>query len=108
MGVKLELISPGDGKRFPHKGDTVEVHYVGTLADGTKFDSSRDRNKTFCFRLGSGDVIRGWDEGLAQMSVGQRCKMTVSPEYAYGARGHPGIIPPNSTLFFDVELIKIK
>ncbi|XP_077623133.1 peptidyl-prolyl cis-trans isomerase FKBP1A isoform X1 [Crocuta crocuta] len=78
------------------------------LEDGKKFDSSRDRNKPFKFMLGKQEVIRGWEEGVAQMSVGQRAKLTISPDYAYGATGHPGIIPPNATLVFDVELLKLE
>ncbi|KAJ6655868.1 hypothetical protein lerEdw1_004638 [Lerista edwardsae] len=80
----------------------------GMLEDGKKFDSSRDRNKPFKFVMGKQEVIRGWEEGVAQMSVGQRAKMIISPDYAYGATGHPGIIPPNATLIFDVELIKLE
>nr|XP_032622236.1 peptidyl-prolyl cis-trans isomerase FKBP1A isoform X1 [Chelonoidis abingdonii] len=78
------------------------------LEDGKKFDSSRDRNKPFKFVMGKQEVIRGWEEGVAQMSVGQRAKMIISPDYAYGSTGHPGIIPPNATLIFDVELIKLE
>uniref|UniRef100_A0A7N5JUM2 peptidylprolyl isomerase n=1 Tax=Ailuropoda melanoleuca TaxID=9646 RepID=A0A7N5JUM2_AILME len=82
--------------------------YCRMLEDGKKFDSSRDRNKPFKFMLGKQEVIRGWEEGVAQMSVGQRAKLTISPDYAYGATGHPGIIPPNATLVFDVELLKLE
>uniref|UniRef100_A0ABI8AG21 peptidylprolyl isomerase n=8 Tax=Eutheria TaxID=9347 RepID=A0ABI8AG21_FELCA len=82
--------------------------FTGMLEDGKKFDSSRDRNKPFKFMLGKQEVIRGWEEGVAQMSVGQRAKLTISPDYAYGATGHPGIIPPNATLVFDVELLKLE
>ncbi|XP_077623135.1 peptidyl-prolyl cis-trans isomerase FKBP1A isoform X3 [Crocuta crocuta] len=85
-----------------------EVTGGGMLEDGKKFDSSRDRNKPFKFMLGKQEVIRGWEEGVAQMSVGQRAKLTISPDYAYGATGHPGIIPPNATLVFDVELLKLE
>ncbi|KAM4570986.1 FKBP prolyl isomerase 1Ab [Fundulus heteroclitus] len=108
MGVEIETIKPGDGRTFPKKGQTCVVHYVGTLTDGTKFDSSRDRDKPFRFKIGRQEVIRGWDEGVAQMSVGQRAKLTCSPDYAYGSKGHPGIIPPNTTLIFDVELIYLE
>ncbi|KAG0417250.1 hypothetical protein HPB47_005751 [Ixodes persulcatus] len=81
------------GQTFPKTGQTVVVHYTGTLANGQQFDSSRDRGKPFKFRIGKGEVIRGWDEGVAQMSVGQRAKVICSPDYAYGAVGHPGIYP---------------
>ncbi|KAJ3649895.1 hypothetical protein Zmor_021612 [Zophobas morio] len=108
MGVQVETLSPGDGQTFPKTGQTVVVHYTGTLQNGTKFDSSRDRGVPFKFRIGKGEVIKGWDEGVAQLSVGQRAKLTCSPDYAYGSRGHPGIIPPNSTLIFDVELLKVE
>lgn len=84
------------------------VHYVGTLDNGKEFDSSRKRGKPFKFTVGKGEVIRGWDEGVAQLSVGERAKLVCSPDYAYGSRGHPGIIPPNATLTFDVELLGIE
>ena len=105
MGVTKDIISAGDNASYPSKGAKVQVHYTGTLTDGTKFDSSRDRGKPFEFTLGQGQVIKGWDEGVAQMSKGERAKLTCSPDYAYGNRGFPGLIPPNSTLVFDVELI---
>nr|XP_020479803.1 peptidyl-prolyl cis-trans isomerase FKBP1A-like isoform X1 [Monopterus albus] len=115
MGVEIETITPGDGKTtarkgrtFPKKGQTCVVHYVGSLTDGTKFDSSRDRDKPFRFKIGKQEVIRGWEEGVVQMSVGQRAKLTCSPDYAYGNKGHPGIIPPNATLIFDVELLGLE
>jgi len=104
MGVDVETIKPGDGTTFPSAGQKVSVHYVGTLTDGTKFDSSRDRGSQFEFTIGMGQVIKGWDEGVMKMSVGQVAKLTCSPDYAYGARGVPGVIPPNSTLVFEVEL----
>jgi len=108
MGVDIETIKEGDGCTFPKKGQTVVVHYTGTFTDGKKFDSSRDRGQPFKFRIGQGEVIKGWDEGVAKLSVGQRAKLTCSPDYAYGARGHPGAIPPNATLIFDVELIRVE
>lgn len=78
---------------------------MGTLTNGSKFDSSRDRGKPFQFKLGQGQVIRGWDEGVAQMQLGEKCMLTCTPDYAYGARGFPPVIPPNSTLNFEVELL---
>uniref|UniRef100_A0A3P9H7C1 peptidylprolyl isomerase n=1 Tax=Oryzias latipes TaxID=8090 RepID=A0A3P9H7C1_ORYLA len=106
MGVDVETIRPGDGKTFPEKGSKVFVHYVGTLMNGKKFDSSRDRGEPFQFKLGAGEVIRGWDDGVAKMSVGELAKLTCSPDFAYGSKGYPPIIPPNSTLIFEVELLK--
>ncbi|KAF6197719.1 hypothetical protein GE061_008685 [Apolygus lucorum] len=108
MGVTVDTIAEGDGSTYPKTGQTVVVHYTGTLTNGNKFDSSRDRGVPFKFRLGKGEVIKGWDQGVAQMCVGQRAKLTCSPDFAYGSRGHPGIIPPNSTLIFDVELLKVE
>lgn len=108
MGVLVETITPGDGRTFPKKGQVAVVHYEGRLENGKKFDSSRDRNQPFKFQIGKQEVIRGWEEGVAQMSVGQRAKLTCSPDYAYGLTGHPGIIPPNSTLIFEVELLGLE
>merc|ERR1712071_669825 len=88
----------------PPAGSMVKVHYVGTLTDGSKFDSSRDRGKPFEFKIGAGRVIKAWDEGVAKMKLGEKSRLTCTPDYAYGARGYPPVIPPNSTLIFEVEL----
>eukprot|EP01097_Dermamoeba_algensis_P009919 TRINITY_DN713_c0_g3_i1.p1 TRINITY_DN713_c0_g3~~TRINITY_DN713_c0_g3_i1.p1 ORF type:complete len:128 (+),score=35.86 TRINITY_DN713_c0_g3_i1:53-385(+) len=105
--LTVETINPGDGKTFPKQGNKVTVHYVGTLPDGTVFDSSRRKQRTFSFRLGLGEVIPAWDQGVAQLSLGQRVKLTCPPDLAYGSDGVPGAIPPNATLIFDVELLDI-
>ena len=106
-GVKIETLKAGDGKTFPVAGQRVTCHYILTLESGVKVDSSRDRAQPFQFTLGRREVIAGWEEGLARMSLGQRARLTVSPEMGYGVRGQ-GSIPPNSTLVFDVELLKIQ
>ncbi|KZP33454.1 hypothetical protein FIBSPDRAFT_906808 [Athelia psychrophila] len=108
MGVTIDTITPGDGKTFPKKGDTVSIHYVGTLQNGTLFDSSRDRNAVFTTEIGTGKVIRGWDEGVPQLSLGQKAILTASADYGYGARGFPPVIPGHAVLVFEVELLDIK
>ncbi|KAL2848551.1 hypothetical protein BJY01DRAFT_211546 [Aspergillus pseudoustus] len=108
MGVEIERLSPGDGVNFPKAGDLVTIHYVGTLAsNGSKFDSSRDRNNPFETEIGIGKVIKGWDQGVPQLSLGEKAVLTCSPDFAYGARGFPPVIPANATLKFEVELLKI-
>ncbi|MFD5316349.1 FKBP-type peptidyl-prolyl cis-trans isomerase [Streptomyces sp. NPDC127098] len=108
MGVTLERLSPGDGEHFPKPGDTVRIHYVGTLENGTKFDSSRDRGEPFVTQIGVGRVIKGWDEGVPQLSVGEKAILVCTPDYGYGPRGFPPVIPPNATLRFEVELLGIQ
>ncbi len=104
--MKIEKLTPGGGAS-PKRGDTVSVHYTGWLPDGTKFDSSVDRDEPFAFVLGTGQVIQGWDQGVATMQVGDKVRLTIPPELAYGAHGYPGAIPPNATLIFEVELLAI-
>ncbi len=92
----------------PRVGQTVVVHYTGWLTNGTKFDSSVDRNQPFTFPLGQGQVIKGWDEGVATMKIGGKRKLTIPPELGYGARGAGGVIPPNATLVFEVQLLGVQ
>lgn len=106
-GLQIEDVVVGTGPS-PARGQTAVVHYTGWLTDGTKFDSSLDRKQPFEFRVGAGQVIRGWDEGVATMKVGGKRRLTIPAELGYGARGAGGVIPPNATLVFEVELLDLK
>jgi FKBP-type peptidyl-prolyl cis-trans isomerase len=103
----IDKLVTGTGA-MPKKGQTVVVHYTGWLTTGEKFDSSVDRKDPFQFTLGVGQVIKGWDNGVATMKVGDKVKLTIPPDQAYGPRGYPGAIPPNATLVFEVELLDIR
>ncbi len=105
-GLKYDDTVIGEGVTA-EKGQTVSVHYTGWLIDGAKFDSSKDRNDPFQFPLGAGRVIRGWDEGVQGMKVGGTRRLTIPPQLGYGAQGAGGVIPPNATLVFEVELLDI-
>jgi len=105
-GLQIEELVVGTGAAAA-SGQKVSVHYTGWLTNGTRFDSSKDRNEAFQFGLGRGQVIRGWDEGVQGMKVGGKRKLTIPPELGYGARGAGGVIPPNATLVFEVELLGV-
>jgi FKBP-type peptidyl-prolyl cis-trans isomerase FkpA len=105
-GLKYEDLVEGDGEEAA-AGQRVSVHYTGWLLDGEKFDSSLDRNQPFDFSLGKGMVIQGWDEGVAGMKVGGKRRLTIPPQLGYGQRGAGGVIPPNATLVFEVELLAV-
>jgi peptidylprolyl isomerase len=105
-GLKYYDIKVGNGP-MPHAGQQVKVHYTGWLTDGKKFDSSVDRGEPFTFAIGAGQVIKGWDEGVASMKVGGKRQLIIPPGLGYGPRGAGGVIPPNATLIFDVELLGI-
>lgn len=106
MPLQMEDLKVGTGPEAK-AGQNVSVHYVGTLTNGKKFDSSRDRNEPFQFKLGAGMVIKGWDQGVAGMKVGGLRKLTIPPDLGYGPMGYPPVIPGNSTLVFEVELIAV-
>lgn len=106
-GLMIETLATGTGAPAA-PGDTVSVHYTGWLTNGTKFDSSRDRNEPFNFKLGAGQVIPGWDEGVAGMQPGGKRRLTVPAQLAYGSRGAGGVIPPNAVLVFEVEYLGVK
>lgn len=106
-GLYVEDVKAGTGA-VAEAGKTVVVHYTGWLPDGTKFDSSLDRNQPYSFQLGAGRVIKGWDEGVAGMKVGGERKLVIPPDLAYGPGGRAPVIPPNATLVFDVQLVDVK
>ena len=105
-GLQIEKLAEGTGA-MPKTGDRVTVHYTGWLTNGSKFDSSVDRGQPFVFTIGRGQVIGGWDQGVATMKVGDKVRLTIPPELGYGARGAGGVIPPNATLIFEVELLGV-
>ncbi|RKP30115.1 FK506 binding protein proline rotamase rapamycin-binding protein [Metschnikowia bicuspidata] len=105
--TQIEVLQEGDGKTFPKVGDRVTIHYTGTLENGKKFDSSRDRCRPFKCNIGVGQVIKGWDSAIPQLSVGTRATLTIPSHEGYGDRGFSPVIPPSSTLVFDVELLRV-
>lgn len=105
-GLKYIVLKEGTGS-VPKKGDMISTHYTGWLVNGTKFDSSVDRGEPLQFQVGVGKVIKGWDEALLSMKVGEKRKLTIPGDLAYGKKGYPGVIPPDATLIFDVELLEI-
>merc|ERR1719277_1727207 len=108
MGMEVQTVKPGDGCTYPKPGDKLRMHYVGKIAaSGQRIDSSIDRGIPFRFQCGVGQVIKGWDEGIQQMSLGEKAVLTISADYAYGARGAGGSIPGNTDLIFEVELLDI-
>ncbi|EGO60414.1 hypothetical protein NEUTE1DRAFT_115715 [Neurospora tetrasperma FGSC 2508] len=107
-GLQIEVQQEGQGTRETRRGDNVDVHYKGVLTSGKKFDASYDRGEPLNFTVGQGQVIKGWDEGLLGMKIGEKRKLTIAPHLAYGNRAVGGIIPANSTLIFETELVGIK
>lgn len=105
--LKIEDLKVGTGSAVK-SGDTIKIHYLGTLENGIKFDSSYDRNEPFQTQIGVGQVIKGWDEGVIGMQVGGKRKLTIPSDLGYGSRGAGGVIPPNATLIFELELLEIK
>ncbi|KAE8141366.1 hypothetical protein BDV38DRAFT_237738 [Aspergillus pseudotamarii] len=115
MGVTKHILAPGNGTDNPNVGDEIAMHYTGWVYDpskpegkGNKFDSSYDRGQPLKASIGIKRLIKGWDEGVPQMSLGEKALLTITPDYGYGAQGFPGLIPPNSTLLFDVHLVSIQ
>ncbi|EWC44417.1 FK506-binding protein [Drechslerella stenobrocha 248] len=107
MGVEKNILRAGNGTNFPRVGDRVGIHYTGRLENGQEFDSSISRGEPLFTRIGVGQVIKGWDEAIVTMSLGEKAILTISSDYGYGASGFPGLIPPHATLIFEVELVKI-
>ncbi|KAK7064988.1 Peptidylprolyl isomerase [Favolaschia claudopus] len=115
QGVTVDIFEHGDREHYPKKNDIIVIHYDGFLLDptqpdskGSKVDSSHDRNEPFRTPICVGKVIKGWDEGIPQLSKGSKARLTITPDYGYGSRGFPPVIPPNASLIFDVELLDIK
>lgn len=107
MELEVKILENGRGEKESKNGDLLTVHYTGTLKDGTKFDSSLDRRQPFSFKVGEGQVIAGWDQGLLRMKIGEKRKLTIPPELGYGASGAGNVIPGGAILIFEVELIAI-
>jgi len=108
MGVDVQTLSPGNGEDYPKQGDFLCMHYTGSLkSNGDVFDSSVTKGRPFHFRIGVGQVIQGWDQGVIKMSLGEKAKLDISSDFGYGARGAGGVIPPNADLIFEVELLSI-